>query len=329
MKLQYKVLCIDDNLSRLKRVKEEFEDLNDDVGIQVTYEDVDASIKARETPDEFKDRIVADIALKFNSGIGPYEMILVDLHFGPTISGREVFNGGDVINLIRDSHNLYRPIVFYSAGDPESRENAIAQLDETAKAAGVFGKSVFTVPMDELNNLLSSIAKEMHDEEHKINHVRGLLMDQVSELDACIIKAISDERLWDAVAEGKRDKVVKEFKERMENQYKQLGSVYKATKDLQYEAIKEYILKNPMSVNTFTKSKVLREMLRHNVEHAGRGKVLSEGINTGEKCIINVRNAYGHQVASELRENHSVAKCKMIRIETRRQVKNIKDVLGI
>ena len=119
-----------------------------------------------------------------------------------------------------------------------------------------------------------------------------------------------------------------EFKRGIDAAHKKAVDVANVIKDMTYEDIQDYILKNPRNVNTFTKSKVLREMLRHIDGLKDHGTILSEGINSGDKCIVDIRNAYGHQIAKELQEKHSPNLCKMIRTETRRQVNNIKEVAG-
>jgi len=165
----------------------------------------------------------------------------------------------------------------------------------------------------------------MHKEEHKINRVRGLLMDQVSELDARIINAIATKKLWDDVQKNKREKVTKEFKERINSQKNASINIFEITENMNYDQIQEYIISNPRSVNTFTKAKVLREMLRHINHLKEYGVVLSQGIN-GENSLNAIRNSYGHQIADELTKTHDTAKCKLIREESRRQVDSIKKV---
>ena len=320
VKLQYNILCIDDNLSTLLRVKEDFEDFNEEVGIDVSFHDVDAKIKATESQEEFRSRITQSIEESFAGEDNVFDFILVDLHLGPV--SPEDFNGSDVIKLIRDSHSIYRPIVFYSAGSPASSDTATLQLEEATKASGISGRSVFIVARDELSSFLSGIANEMHSEEHKINHVRGLLMDQVSELDARIINAIGQKKIWENVQEGKRNKVTKEFKRRVSQRHKSTAAIFEETKDMEYDEIQEYILKNPRDVDTFSKAKILREMLKYIDNLKKHGEILSEGIN-GDNSIIAIRNSYGHSLADKLKEDHDSVKCKLIRNETRRQVANI------
>ncbi len=113
MRLTYNVLWIDDNLSRLSGVKGDFEDCNSEVGIETVYHDIDAKLGARETPEQFEERVANLISEKFLDSEQYYELILVDLHMGPKVDDLEVFNGAKVIEIIRDSHNIYSPIIFY------------------------------------------------------------------------------------------------------------------------------------------------------------------------------------------------------------------------
>lgn len=324
MKLKYNLLCIDDDLERLREIKEEFEDFNSNVGIEIHFEDVPAKILPVEKANDHRDRIKNDIADRFANNQA-FEIILVDLHLGP--KGDDFLKGSDIISVIRDAHSRYRPIIFYSSGrDPELRENAAAQLDLAAKDAEIYGQSVFTVPFEDLSTFLERIAKEMHKEEQKINHVRGLLMDQVSELDAHIIKAISIEKLWDSIAsKNDQQEIEKEFKDRVKSSHNTAKKLFDDTESMNYEEIKKYILENDRKVNTFTKTKVLRKILQLNKGLKEQGDILSQAIH-GPTNIVDVRNAYGHQTADILSDSHDDDKCKYIREESRRQVQNIKKV---
>ncbi len=319
MKLKYNVLCVDDDIETLDSTKEKFEEFNSDVGIEVEYQDIEVSIKAREKPDIFQKRILKELSNKFKKST--FDLILVDLHM------RE-FTGEHIISSIRNKHTFYRPIIFYSAGDPPAASRAMEQLTKAATDAGILGKSIFITTRKKLHRLLKDIATEMHIEEQKVNHVRGLLMDQVSELDANVINAIKKKSLWNDVPKDKRKKVAKEFKDRIGHQHKIIDTLFNTVKEMEYGEIKDHILKNPDAIDTFSKSKILREILRHIVSLKKYGKILSEGINSGNKCIIDIRNAYGHQTAESLKVEHTPKKCKLIREETRRQVKNIKEVIG-
>jgi len=231
-----------------------------------------------------------------------------------------------IINSIRDSHTLYRPIIFYSAGQADTDIAAIKQLENAITDANLVGKGVFiTSRGEDLKKQARDIFNEMHNEEHKINRVRGLLMDQVSELDASIINVIAKEKVWNDVQEDKRYKVTKEFKERVNQKYKNSEAVFEATKNMEYEQIKKYILDNPRNIDTFSKGKILREMLKHIDGLKGCGTVLSKGIN-GDNSLIAIRNSYGHMLATELEKDHDTNKCKLIRNETRLQVENITEV---
>lgn len=323
MKLSYNVLCIDDNLSSLKRVKDDFEEYNLKVGIQVIFHDINAKISPLETFENYRTRLIKKISDQFSASKKAFEFILIDLHLG--LANDENFNGSDLINIIRDSHTLYRPIIFYSAGESASHETAKEQLEEATIESNVSGRSIFIIARENLSIFLEEIAKEMHIEEHKINRVRGLLMDQVSEFDASIIEAIGKEDLWNDVQADKRDKVTKEFKDRVNSQLGKSKALFDTTENMSYEEIQAYVLANPRDVNTFTKGKVLREMLKHIRDLESYGNVLSDGIN-GPDSLIAIRNYYSHQIADELEKTHNVDKCKLIREESRRQVKNIKQV---
>lgn len=327
MKLHYNVLCIDDKIPRLKEIKDPFDDLNHSIGIDVSYVDISTKIKPKEDPTDFRRRITEEISKHFTPESPFFDLILVDLHFGPKVDEVEVFNGSNVIEIIRRTHTLYRPIVFYSSGEPETHSDAVEQLEKVAKSSEIYGMSVFTKPFDELALFVQRIAKEMHFEEHKINSVRGLLMDQVSELDANIITAIEDSTLWNSVPEANRPAVIREFKRGVQHQHTKIDKLSLETKDLEYDAVRNYVIEHNGRLDMFCKGKILREILRYIEPLKKNGEILSDAINPGEKSISIIRNSYAHRTAEALNATHDVPKCKLIREETKRQIANIQMVV--
>ncbi|MDP9759082.1 response regulator [Agrobacterium tumefaciens] len=192
MKLSYNVLCIDDRLSTLRRNKNRFSELNEEVGIEVVYQDIDAAAGPDETEKpEYLARLKQDIDAAYATKV--FDLILIDLHLNNDVEGHEL------IEFIRDKHSIYRPVIFYSAGqNPTGEAQARFQLEQAATKSGVYGKNVLLTPRQGIDDLLGEIAREMHKEEHKINQVRGLLMDRVSELEANIIKVLANDASWDA-----------------------------------------------------------------------------------------------------------------------------------
>lgn len=318
MKLTYNVLCIDDIISSLDVTKTKLFDFNDKVGIKTKYKDIEVKPGARENPDVFWERIVGEIDSAFDENV--YDMILVDLHMPLDVSGT------DVIDSIRERHTIYRPIIFYSAGEPKKDEKALEQLNEAITNAGLLGKGVIITSRGALDNQARSIFNEMHNEEHKVNRVRGLLMDRVSEFDASVVELIENDSLWELLSDGpSKNKIVTEFKKHLKEDSDKANALLKTIKQLDVRAIQDFLKSNPKDISTYRKGYLLRSILKHVDVMKPFAEVLKDGI-VGDASLRVVRNVYGHTTADELNASHTDEKCIHIRNESRRQLENIESI---
>lgn len=326
MKLAYNVLCLDDRISSLDETKQYLSALNSEVGIETQYTDIEVKIGARDDPEDFWMSIVDKIENSFSENT--FEMILVDLHMG-------LLSGADIIDTIRNSHTIFRPIIFYSAGEPSSKDKAIQQLNGAAEKAGVLGKSVFITSREDLYERAKSIFEEMHAEEHKVNHVRGLLMDRVSEFDASVVELVQNEEILQLIPEGPaKNRIVTEFKAYLKRDFDKAEAIYKQINSMDITAIPDFIRKNPKDISTYRKGYLLKSILKQIDNSRDFADILSEGIDgtlknyRGEEVtnLKEIRNEYGHVTAKNLEATHSNEKCIHIRKEARRQLKNIDNI---
>jgi CheY-like chemotaxis protein len=306
MKLTYNVLCIDDDISTLVAPKKSFSELNSSVGIETVFHDVEVKIGAREDPSVFRVRIEKKLKELFDEKI--FELILVDLH----MTGE--FNGPDAIKWIRDGHSIYRPIIFYSAGNPVADDTAITQLFEEARKEDILGKNLMITPRGNLGVRMNEISSEMHIEEHKVNQARGLLMDQVSEIDSKMIKAIKS--LWLKVPVSEQSKVQKELRERLDQKLKSACSIRKKIRNLNFEDTIDILDSEIKNFDTFTRAKILREILRAIPSLKKNGDEFTKFCN-GDGNLNSLRNDYAHKSATEIK-GHDGARCKFIREESRK-----------
>ncbi|MDW9536256.1 response regulator [Sinorhizobium meliloti] len=320
MKLSYNVLCIDDQLPTLRRNKNIFRDLNDDVGIEVAYHDINAAAGPTETEKaDYLARLKAEIDSAYEQTT--FDLILIDLHLNNDVEGHEL------IEFIRDKHSIYRPVIFYSAGqNPESEAQARAQLEEAATKSGVNGRNVLLTPRQGINALLQEIASEMHREEHKINQVRGLLMDRVSELEANIIRALTNDATWDALGgDGKKKLFDYVQKNVVTKRFKEATKLHDKMKEMDIDGIKNLVVERPQTFDAYNRARLLKSMLEFiggmeaqvaALEHF----VSAEGLN-------DVRNKYAHRTTADLGADHTDERCIEIRRGARDQLKSIGEVL--
>ncbi|MEP0191782.1 MAG: hypothetical protein ABJP70_06040 [Erythrobacter sp.] len=321
MRLNYNVLWIDDNIDSLRAYKKALEEKNDQIGIRTKHVDVPVRMGARENPDEHQARVSKDIEKALSDQV--FELIVVDLHMTGKNGG---FDGPDIIQFIRDTQKIFRPIVFHSGGDQSLQATATEQLNERAEEKGVFGKSIFISPKDRLSNMLSDIVGEMHENEHQINQVRGTLMDCVSEIDAQIIDVMTSGEVWDQVPETSREAALKKFKSLIDSQRKKAEKQHEHVKGMSYDEVREYVLDDPKNVSTFVKTKLLRELAKKIPEIKDAGDTLSAFIATNEgapECLNEIRNKYAHQTAVQLAANHNDDHCTHIRREAHKHTDNV------
>lgn len=326
MKLTYNVLCLDDKISTLDKDKIDLSLFNSNVGIETNYTNIEVKIGPRDDPDEFWLSILGRIEESFTENT--FDMILVDLHMG-------ILSGADIIETIRNSHTIFRPIIFYSAGEPSSKDKAIQQLNDAAEGAGILGKSVFITSREELFHRAASIFSEMHTEEHKVNHVRGLLMDRVSEFDASVGDLVQNEDLFKLIPAGAaKTKILFDVNKYLKADLDRAEGLYNEIKLLDVGGLQDFIKANPMGISTYRKGYLLKAILKQVDVAKSFSDILSEGIDglirneIGHevKNLREIRNEYGHITAENLEAVHTDEKCIHIRKEARRQLKNINDI---
>lgn len=337
MRLDYNVLCIDDDIESLADYKRQLAGFNLSVGIETNFSDVWVRPTARETnPEPYKQRIFEEIRSRFAST--QFDLIMVDLHLGAADSEMG-FKGHEIIQFIRDSQTMYRPIVFYSGGEPEGDGVAIGQLQDDIQDNGLVGKCIFLSSRGaELNKDLIGICREMHAEEHKLNASRGLLMDRSSELDAKVLKHLRNKEVWSDFPDSKATKLQREILSELRRQRK--NALRKACKmrELESAGVPEFIdwfcgsdaEEVIKTLDSFGRNTLLRELLRVHPEKQENGVTHSAYFKTvgGQRPLSDIRNEYAHQTEAEIGASHNDERCKFIRDELRKHLRNMEVVAG-
>ncbi|MBY5867841.1 hypothetical protein [Rhizobium leguminosarum] len=319
MKLKYNVLCIDDDLESLRTIKAQFSKINEEIGIVVDYHDINAKAGAREVErDDYVARMESEINKAFSSST--FELIWIDLHLDIEVEGHEL------IRFIREHHTIYRPVIFYSAGSPSTQQKAVEQLNDAAGKSGVLGRNILIAPRTAMERTLEEIVREMHREEQKVNQVRGMLMDQVSELDANIIEALSNPKVWSGIKAGNEAKLLKYVREDLlEARMRSATKTYEKVKGVEFEEARALIIGDVKLLDVYSKARLLKEILAVSDGMDRHALVLREYLKEGGLNAI--RNNYAHRTAEALAPDHSDANCVAIRNDTRVQLENIRNIL--
>lgn len=331
MRLDYTVLCIDDNIGTLRDTKRDLSRHNSSVGIETNFVDVPVvqAGRAETNIDAFKARIYSDIASKFEAH--QIDLVIVDLHLGE-------IKGHEIIDHIRHNQTMYRPIVFYSGGEGEQvgtpEEHATKQLQEGLEKAHLVGKSVFiSFRGDNLRKDLRGICTEMHDEEHKLNASRGLLMDRTSEIDAKILSYLRKKETWsnsDPKAQAKIQKIVMdELTRQRKNAFKSAGKKRRLHRS-GFETFVDWVCNSDETdvargLDAFSRNSLVRELLKMSDETKDAGNVLStyfKGVRNPPH-LNEIRNVYAHQTEEKIGGIHNDERCKYIREEVRLHLENV------
>lgn len=325
MRLDYTVLCIDDNIGTLRDTKRAITEHNDSVGIRTNFVDTEVKQGARETDiEEFRLRIFDDISekLKKNS----IDLVIVDLHLGE-------LKGHEIIDHMREPQTMYRPIVFYSGGEPEGEATALQQLQDALTKNDLVGKSVFVSARGRnLVKHLRGICSEMHAEEHKLNASRGLLMDQTSEIDAKTLMYLRSEGAWLGLTDEQVSSLHKDLKIELTRQVKNAdsksGSMAKLKEKSPDEIISWVKEAQPTELDAMGWNKFLRALLKVRAKTLDHAEIHKSYFNDtdGNLSVSKLRNQYAHQTAEQIGDDHDFNRCKFIRDELRKHLENIKQL---
>lgn len=332
MRLNYTVLCIDDQIGTLRDTKRNLSRHNDTVGVFTNFIDVEVQQGPREVDIvAFRKRIFSEISAKFNEG--QIDLVIVDLHLG-------ALKGHEVIEHIRGSQTMYRPIVFYSGGDPEGEKSAEAQLQEGLKQNNLVGKSVFlSVRGENLTKDLKGICSEMHSEEHKLNASRGILMDRTSEIDAKVLKHLRKKETWeptDPCVQKKIDKAVSSEIKRQRKTALKNACLMRELAKTGLEGFTDWICNSTEKevvngLNAFSRNNLMRDLLRMSPETKEAGRIHSTYFkqHKGREHLTGIRDVYAHQTEKQIGDEHNEEKCKYIREEIRAHLENVTKVTSL
>ena len=164
MKLQFSLLLIDDNPNTIAQSLQTLADHLEDNGFElVTQAPDDVSVSAVDK-------------LSRNHG-KEFDLVAVDY-----MLGSELFDGGHVASIIRRELQ-YTDMVFYSS-------DTSLNLHEQLAKAEVEG--VFVATRDELGEALVGLADTIIGKAVDLNHMRGIAMAEVAEMDLMMEDTLAD-----------------------------------------------------------------------------------------------------------------------------------------
>lgn len=319
MKTEYKTLWIDDDIRSVRGPKRSIDTLLTSHGIAPEFIDIEA--KAGDCPTKSKKFIdaLADPEL---------DMIFVDFNMPDE-------NGLEIIEHIRKAeHHYHLPIIFYSGDDFDEGDGLEDKVNDLNKAEQDFRKiidGIYFCRRDDIAEKAKLILNSLLDKENKLQHSRGLLMDRVSEIDAKI--ALSIRHFFSAVPPANQQSILKMINSKLKSKSTKSATLLDCISKKSYEEAVTYLLDTEGSMDTLFRAELLRHILRYLEDKAPHGDVISAFFNNLEehkpyKCLNSLRNTYAHQTAAQIKVDHTTEKCKYVRTETRKHLKNLDDLMA-
>ncbi|MCY4184845.1 MAG: hypothetical protein OXD45_05980 [Rhodobacteraceae bacterium] len=313
MKTQYKILWIEDNIHNVRGYKNDLERYLDEHEIKL--EIVDIEVTQDEDPTEqqkFKDT-VEDIDL---------DMVFIDYNMST--------KGNKIINFIRKDLHHYLPILFYTSLDnaQEELQRSILQINKSEDRADKIADGIYYCDREHISEKARLILNSLLKKESRPQQTRGLLMDRVSEIDANLTECLK--RLWEQVPLDKQALVKKELNDRIDSAVTKNSKLLKKLENLSWDEVANFIEENKKEIGTFSKAKVLREILRLIDIYEENGVILSKFYNgTDQEMSLNdLRNKYAHETEKVLIGSHNEELCKYIRKNSRDQLDNLNFLLS-
>ncbi len=296
MKITYKILWIDDELDSIEEDKRGIEDFLEKFGIQ-SYISIITNSEEQSIPG-LVDDCINDPEI---------DILLVDYHM-------DDMNGAELISKIRNTDHVYLPVIFYSA----------LGLERVLKAAYDDKlDGVYITHRDYLVDKFSEVARSLLNKEHTTKRMRGLLMEEVSEMDTKF-KDIYD-YVWEELSEENRQALYKYVKkeivvDRAKNAKKKLEKFPTNLGDFSGH-MKNHFLST--LYDTYTRWRVVCKMLGYLGGDFSDGREILKDFEQ----LLKKRNTYAHSTRKKLQENHSEGECIKIRRDVRHQKDNIDRIL--
>lgn len=317
MKTEYKILWIDDNHSTVRGDVRAIKDFLEDYGIELAINPIVVTADHCPTKEQ-----------SFANAVGDFDLDMVFIDY-------KMPEQGDVIikHIRKDLQHYHLPILFYT-GETNPEKILPLIFNDSLQAEGNFLKisdGIYFCDRDHIAEKARMILTSLLLKEKSPQRVRGLLMDKVSEIDASIIKAF--ELLKLKVPENKRDRIKNLILSKLQSSSEGATNTFTELSLKSFdELLSQMSDRNNLIFHSHFRAEILREMLRVIEDLKDHGATLSSFYNNTQDspdlCLSKLRNDYAHKTASEIVANHTDDRCKYIRTETRRHIKNTKAILG-
>ncbi len=241
------------------------------------------------------------------------DLLVID-YLMPGIDGKRL------IQLIRESNHVFLPVIFYSSAGIDQLMAAVSD----AKLDGVYLANRAMV-----KNKLQTVITSLLRKEQTSKRTRGLLMEGVSEIDANLDQVLTG--IWNKMTPDQRVQLIAYFKKKLSDRAKSTSKSHE-TFPTTVEAFWQHASQKFVSseYDTYTRWRVLKQGFELIGFTNDSTKIFEELFNRqdNQKALATLRNEYGHQSRAKLEESHDEEKCISIRLEVRRQLGNLEEMLN-
>lgn len=264
MRLDYKILWFEDQKTNVLEVQESLRTRLSRLGFHLNVEWI--------KPSGELNSIIGQIKQNVND----FDLILLDFDLG-----RQDFNGADIAKRLR-RHNILTDIIFYSSVPPHTLRTSMYEH----KVDGVFCVNRSNLQSESYEIITNRIRKILD-----LNHMRGIVMEVVSEFDESIsdLALTLESRINDI---NSKQKVYKFVEEKITNLGTKNTSQVKEIISHQDGCNFEDLLKH-RACSSFIKYEVLKQLLKELEENYNITNIL-QTLNRYNEEVVIPRNQLAH-----------------------------------
>jgi len=250
------------------------------------------------------------------------DFLLVDMNM-PEITGIEV------IRYVRSTlKDYYTPIVFYTNDDSKDLPELIRSQNEGV-AIEQYLDGIFFCHRDDISSKVINLMISKLNREHKVKAVRGMLIENVSDLDVDIIEGLRNS--FEQIKTDKKTTVLSKIKQKFKSRNTASGKIVDDLSSASYEDAIKYILSDLRKTDQHFRAEILREILKYTNGANEKGEILSTFYNpkSGKLSLNCFRNKYAHKTAAELQGIHSDENNLFIKSEVRKHKENMSEIISL
>lgn len=303
MKMAYDILWVDDQPQEVADLRDNAVDFLSEFGISANV----TLVQARRDED-IRESMRLDLQNR------DLDMLVVDYHL-PGMGGDEL------VHLIRYSDHIYLPVIFYSSRD-------VSEVYKSAHEKKLDG--IYITSKENFDAKFNAVVRSLLYKEHSVKQTRGLLMEEVSELDARLKEVF--EKGWRKLSYARREQLARYVRRVVAQKTRDAEKLERniSPEIEEFESVMVNDLKTA-KFDTMTRWKIAKKILEY-VDFDKEKQELFHGlagrIRNGSQPLSSIRNKYAHQTRAELESEHTLEKCIDIRTKIRTQQENLDSILN-